>query len=465
MRTNFTRRKTAAFFIEASLIFSLVMASYVTTKAQCNAGCTNTVNVTASGSSTINVTTNNAVVCLTATTTTASNFGGTLDIQANNVTIRVAANVRILPSATIVFGGNNTILCNSGRIDRNTLTLENNLRVINSGEINIADNLTVNNGTLENSGRIFVDGAYTQTNPANVSISGPFTVQGAMSINGGDLAINSVIVLVSNNYTQTGGRVSGGNDPLLPGSGCGSLNVGGFSSISGGTFGQGAGLVGMCDPSTSSNVSNTTGFDNVSGGNVTPGGSIKCNCFDALPVELIYFRVASVQRQVKLNWATASEKNNDYFTIEKSKDGISFTEVTRVTGAGNSSGLLTYQYTDVAPHEGQSYYRLKQTDLDGKYSYSRIEPIHAAVAGKTAKLFPNPISKDDSKFVQLNLNDGQEGAVYVTVYDRIGKQCFEATYSDTIPSISVKQFSTYSGLYIIQARRGSTIIREKLLVY
>ncbi|MFP4288832.1 MAG: hypothetical protein ACLFQS_06215 [Bacteroidales bacterium] len=88
-----------------------------------------------------------------------------------------------------------------------------------------------------------------------------------------------------------------------------------------------------------------------------------------LPIELLYFKAKAVSGQVYLEWGTATEINNDYFTIERSMDGINWEVITFETGAGNSNHTRHYSFTDQFPVDGISYYRLKQTDYDGKFEY------------------------------------------------------------------------------------------------
>ena len=73
---------------------------------------------------------------------------------------------------------------------------------------------------------------------------------------------------------------------------------------------------------------------------------------------------------IKLNWSTASEENNDYFEIQKSYDSEVFTPIGYVDGAGNSNEVLDYSYTD--SETNKAYYRLKQLDYDGEFEYSDI---------------------------------------------------------------------------------------------
>lgn len=90
---------------------------------------------------------------------------------------------------------------------------------------------------------------------------------------------------------------------------------------------------------------------------------------------MISFNASLNNNNVSLNWATASEVNNDYFTIERSKDGQNFEALLTKRGAGNSTVRRDYEANDPNPFQGYSYYRLKQTDYDGRFTYSKVETI------------------------------------------------------------------------------------------
>ena len=97
-----------------------------------------------------------------------------------------------------------------------------------------------------------------------------------------------------------------------------------------------------------------------------------------LPVEFHYVKAEKNGSTVKLTWATASELNNDFFTVEKSQDSKNFEAIGTVAGAGNSNTLLTYQFTDTKLPTGTQYYRVKQTDFDGQFDYSDIVSVSNA---------------------------------------------------------------------------------------
>ena len=125
---------------------------------------------------------------------------------------------------------------------------------------------------------------------------------------------------------------------------------------------------------------------------LTNGASFNCDITQPLPVSLIDVYAERMDGTVQLTWITASETNNDYFTIERSSDGIEFTSIGTMKGAGNSNQLLHYQFSDDAPLSGLAYYRIKQTDFDGAFSYSRIVSVDYddIMEPLSVSVFPNP---------------------------------------------------------------------------
>jgi hypothetical protein len=118
-------------------------------------------------------------------------------------------------------------------------------------------------------------------------------------------------------------------------------------------------------------------------------------------------------RIVELTWQTASEHNNDFFTVERSADGFNFEPILFKDGAGNSTTLLNYSDKDLQPLEGVSYYRLKQTDFNGTYDYSDIRVVSTSSDAQVL-IYPNPSSGNVNirsnqvlKNVQLITADGR----------------------------------------------------------
>jgi len=87
---------------------------------------------------------------------------------------------------------------------------------------------------------------------------------------------------------------------------------------------------------------------------------------------LFNFKAINIGKEVLLNWSTASENNNDYFVVEHCIDEITFHEIGRVDGEGNSTVIHSYDYLHISPNEGNNYYRLKQVDFEETFTYSDI---------------------------------------------------------------------------------------------
>lgn len=118
--------------------------------------------------------------------------------------------------------------------------------------------------------------------------------------------------------------------------------------------------------------------------------SVSSRLDGALPVELLAFEARRTGTAVTATWATTSEKNSDYFTLERSANGSEFTAVGKVQGARNSRAQLNYTFVDKAPLAATAYYRLRQTDADGTFSFSPVVTVKGTATAAHALAMPNP---------------------------------------------------------------------------
>jgi hypothetical protein len=125
------------------------------------------------------------------------------------------------------------------------------------------------------------------------------------------------------------------------------------------------------------------------------------NTSQPLPIELLYFNAEKENKLVTCRWVTQSETNNDYFTVERSKDAVNFETIGQITGAGTSTLQHSYSYTDAFPIEGISYYRLRQTDFDGTSTTSEIDAVEFL---KGDELLVKHCTFDDSKQLIILFN-------------------------------------------------------------
>jgi hypothetical protein len=131
----------------------------------------------------------------------------------------------------------------------------------------------------------------------------------------------------------------------------------------------------------------------------------KIGGMNVLPIGLVNFKATPDNSQVNLQWTTEMESNNNYFTVERSQDGVTFNDILQVptqAPGGNSSTPLNYSGVDYHPYMGLSYYRLKQTDLSGNSSYTPIVPVNFAQKQNFA-IYPNP-SKGNLYVTGMDMN-------------------------------------------------------------
>jgi hypothetical protein len=183
-----------------------------------------------------------------------------------------------------------------------------------------------------------------------------------------------------------------------------------------------------------------------------------------LPIVLIDFDARATDQGVELNWTTASEESNSLFTIERSEDGFSFEPVLYVDGAGDSDKLIHYRATDKNPQNGLMYYRLKQTDFNGTYSYSELVAVRS-VESNTEPDFViegNPISSGDLLVVRRN----QMATASFTVLDINGQKVAELSLDKSAPErmqISLPD-GLQAGTYLLVLIQAGYRITKKLVV-
>ena len=176
-----------------------------------------------------------------------------------------------------------------------------------------------------------------------------------------------------------------------------------------------------------------------------------------LPVHLINFTASNVSNEyVSLNWATAMEVNNDHFDVEKSTSAMNFETLTTVKAVGNSDITQYYSAKDPAPAQGTNYYRLKQVDMDGKFSYSQIRPVNF---GRQADpiVYPNPAT------TFVNVVAGMEPVKLVTVYNSLGGVVQQLDNASGSSTLTVSMANRAAGVYFMQIRTASQVYYQKII--
>lgn len=179
-----------------------------------------------------------------------------------------------------------------------------------------------------------------------------------------------------------------------------------------------------------------------------------------LPISLKFIKADAFGRVIRLNWSTVSESNNAYFEVQHSMDGVKFIAVGKVEGSGTTQVSKQYSFADHVPAMGANYYRLRQVDKDGKFSFSEIV---------SAKVY-----FDEKVFTASYANGNIDGSfdnkisartASVTIFDITGKKI--ASYKTEITSgnnnFSFKT-SLIPGLYVVSLLLGGATHTTKILV-
>ncbi|MEI7595720.1 MAG: T9SS type A sorting domain-containing protein [Bacteroidota bacterium] len=155
-----------------------------------------------------------------------------------------------------------------------------------------------------------------------------------------------------------------------------------------------------------------------------------------LPVELISFNTNCSDNGVNITWSTSSETNNNYFTIEKSIDLVNWTVLTKVSGAENSNSLLNYSVLDDLSDK-TVYYRLSQTDFDGKSeTFNTLACNCKKQSTETFKVFPIPTDKD----LNIEIETVENEKLTVEIYNSLGQKLYTSEFN-TIDGINTIQLS------------------------
>ncbi|MEQ8583133.1 MAG: T9SS type A sorting domain-containing protein [Marinoscillum sp.] len=249
---------------------------------------------------------------------------------------------------------------------------------------------------------------------------------------GVDIGAGGILVVMGN-------ITADGNNGVITGPG--SVFTSGTSNMAGNNTGESGDLTALENSSQFEEVANY-----VNGDQDVP-----------LPVKLLYFR-AEVSSGVVLQWATASEIDNDYFAIERSENGIDYYQIATLVGNGTYDGLLEYEYVDKKPQAAVEYYRLKQVDFDGVSE--TFQPIRVEASGVLPEhkisLYPSVVGNG-----QLNITSDQPLYIHdLTVYSMKGGALMSVGHAEqnTMNTYLLDVNQLTSGVYILrlQTSEGDT---------
>lgn len=333
------------------------------------------------------------------------NLVGTLRL-INGAQINISSNGKIIGPAYKVIVSNGSIDIVGGVLESIRL------------DIAAAGSVTVIDGLIEVRGQANIYGTITSTNSIVRLGTGNFTVHtgGIATIQDGSYLITSSgnifidpngTLMIDDSCVQAAGNIN--NEGTMAGVGVVESLLGNVDN----DLGVWSMTVDWCVPGNSTNMPLTVNCSYVQG----VCGSI----IDVitLPIDLVLFEVTgSEEGEALVQWVTASELNNDYFTIENSVDGFNWKEIMIMPGAGNSSDIVLYSFMHDSPEVGVSYYRLKQTDFDGAYAYSEISSMYIkgnGVLQQVASFEVFPVPSDGN--ITWEINTLVAGEYELSIYD------------------------------------------------
>jgi uncharacterized repeat protein (TIGR03803 family) len=164
--------------------------------------------------------------------------------------------------------------------------------------------------------------------------------------------------------------------------------------------------------------------------------------FVVLPVQWLSFTAQKTGSAVLLQWKTAREENSLRFEVERSGNGNLFNSIGSITAAGNTASVSAYTFNDHHPAQGTNYYRLKQVDGDGKFSYSATVSVRFGYAGAVV-IGPNPVK--DQLLIKLPADHGFR---LISVWDAAGRRVMHQTVTGATLQLSVGHLT--KGRYVLQ---------------
>lgn len=309
---------------------------------------------------------------------------GDFDLDGkNSIVINVTSGAQLIVSGafitkntvTINVDATSTFTIESGLIAKNGSALTINGTMSVDGDVKVEDEAVF---TIPDGGTLDIEGDLTLGDLGNITIDGDMTVNGNFDTGtGGTITVNE------------SGTLDVGGDLI------GDANIAGTGDVTVG---------GLVDPA------------------IDDGDTDQIN--GTLPIELMDFNATNSNGTVYIKWSTASETNNAYFDVERSANGIDFLVVNTTQGKGNSTVSNYYEAIDFNPENGANYYRLKQTDYDGKFTYSKLVYVQNSSNFELLMplVYPNPVNRSATSI--LVLHSYEYKSMKVNILDISGKSRF-----------------------------------------
>lgn len=423
-------------------------------------------------------------------------------ILSTNATLRIGSDAGISASGTtgnIQVSGTRTFNAGANYVYNGTMsqvtgnglpgTISGSLSVSNNSDINLTQPTTINGILSFNNGKIILNnndltigssGSITGSNTANYVVTNgsgrlkrnnvsntatlfpvgnsteytPVTITNAGTIDNfsvlfsasapGCLPASSAV----NGTWDISEDVTGGSNCTI------SIDYGNLSS--GVSFDENDATIGHCTGSVLDYSNGTAVGSLVTGSGFTNFSPFGIAAAAALPIELLSFNAQKQTNSTLLSFSTASERNNERFEIERSADGRRFEVIGTVKGAGDSQETLHYQFSDLQPLRGLNYYRLKQVDTDGAFSYS---PVVSVQFGTTNGLsvFPTPATETMNVRLETSLSSDAPWQVI----DMGGRVLLNGLFEAEQQDFQIPVSTLNAGAYVLRITAGNGVLTQQ----
>ncbi len=429
----------------------------------CTTGCD--IVVTDNSGGNIDVAADNQVICIQGSFT----FNQGINYNNRPTTVCVSASSTFAPSFQNGIGGSGVtynlfgswnlgggsvcsnctinnfgVLTNFGTIDgtlnhqSTTPITVTNLNINGNGNLSIGASSTftvtgamTNNNILNIDGTLTINGSFTNNGSGEISNQGSLNVGGAFSNNGDMCSLTCGQVQVNGSFTNNGGGGLGA-DTDAGGADCGAINI----CILGGVANNG-----------------TTGSQTTI---ACPAAA--CPPPAPLPVRWLSFSLHAQAGGIVLDWQTTTEQNNDYFAIERSLDNQKFIEIGRIQGKGDTPGTHTYSFKDQEKPKSTAYYRLRQVDQDGRFSFSRVLAYHPEGA-HGMRIHPHPI-RDGRLRVYVPEHFTR---LSVELWTMQGQRLWQTVAAPLRGQVIGTVKPTLRGCYLLKIIHGTEVLQQKVI--
>ncbi len=386
--------------------------------------------------------------------------------SGGSLTINTGANLD-MGTRDISFSWNATVI-NNGTLSIATLELNGSASFTNGGILNPHKSITLStSGSFINSGTLTtvsleLDDATAFTNNGTISTgtfetnstssftdNGIMTVTTSMGIESSSTLIVGTGVTINNTGSFENNSSTGITDN-------GAILVTGTATFDGGTSISGSGYLTGGEIDNNKNIS-LWGVEK----SYFPCHHCTIPNNAGLPIALVSYAAAFTGDAVQLQWLTATEINNSFFTVSRSTDGVNYTTLATINGAGNSTDQHSYTYTDNTAPGGVYYYKLQQTDYDGTVATDGVVAVTVNMPFKGLEVFPNPV-KDRCI---VSFSDAVQENFQLTVYDCMGREVIARNVETNIGDNTLELYpSTLTpGMYFISLPVNGSAIKARFI--